>query len=100
MRRASSSASVLGLHQMVDVGAVAGIRGNAAGRRVRLNQIAAGLELGHLVADGRRADAQVVLLGERLRADRLRRRDVLVHDGRQDVGLRLSRLALSFMPPT
>ncbi len=84
----------LGLQQPVDVGAVAGVGGDAAGRGVRLDQVAERLQLGHLVADRRRGDAQVVLLRERDRADRFRRVDVLVHDGRQDEGLSLVELAL------
>jgi len=54
-----------GGHQPVDVGPIAGVRGHAAGGGMRLHQITARLELGHLVTDGRRAHAEVVLLGER-----------------------------------
>ena len=93
------AAQLLGLHQLVDVGAIAGIGGNAAGRRVRLHQVAAGLELGHLVANRRRADAEVVLLGKRLRADRLGGRDVFVDDRREDIGLALVEAAARLSRP-
>jgi len=41
------------LHQPVDVGAVAGVRGDPARRGMRLDQVAARFELGHFVANGR-----------------------------------------------
>ena len=86
---------LLGLHQTVDVGAVAGVGWDPAGRGVRLHEVAARLQLRHLVAHRRRADAKVVLLGRACRADRLRGVDVLVNDRRQDEVLPLVEFALS-----
>ncbi len=70
----------LRLHQLVDVGTIAGIRGDAARRGMRLHEVPAGLQLGHLVADGRRADAQIVLLSKRVRADGFGGGYILVDD--------------------
>ena len=95
MRRALDLGQLFGLHELIDVGAIAGVGGNAAGRGVRLHQVAARLQFGHLVANRRRAHAQIVLLGERVRTDRLGGRDVLVDDRRQDVGLALVQPACS-----
>jgi len=61
---------------------------------VRLHEIAPRFELRHLVADRRRAHAEVVLLSERDRADRLRRVDVFVHDGCEDEGFALVEFGL------
>jgi hypothetical protein len=74
-------------HQLVDVRAVPGVGGNAAGRRMWLNEVSLSLEFRHLVADRRRTHAELVLLRERVRADRFGRRDILVDDRRQDEGL-------------
>jgi hypothetical protein len=83
----------LGLHQAVDVGAVTGVRRNAPGRGVRLHQVAARLELRHLVTHGCRADSEVIFLGERLGTDGLCGRDILVDYRREDIGLALSEIA-------
>ncbi len=61
---------------------------------MRLDEVAARLQLGHLVADRRGGDAEIVLLRERDGADRFRRVDVLVHDGLEDEGLSFVELAL------
>ena len=45
------------------------------------------LELGELAAHGRRRDAEPGALDERLRADRLAGRDVLLDDAPQDLAL-------------
>ncbi len=77
---------LLRLHELVDIRTIARVGGNPAGGGVRLDQVAPGLELRHLVTNGRRADAEVILLGERLRTHRLGRGDVLVDDRGEDVG--------------
>ena len=67
-------------HQVVDEEAVAAVRGHAPGRSVRVVDVAGGLERRHRVADCRRADLEVVLLDERVRANRASGVDVLRDD--------------------
>ena len=57
--------------QLVGEVAVAGLGRDAPGRGVRMREEAERLELRQLGADGRRRDAQVGALDERLRPDRL-----------------------------
>jgi hypothetical protein len=87
--RAIRNGKRLGLHKLIDVRAVACVGGDTTGRRMRLHEVAAGLQLRHLVPHGCGADAEVVLLRERLRSDGLRGRHVLVDDRREDVRLAL-----------
>ena len=75
--------------ERVDVEAVARLGGHAPGRGVRVREQAEALELGELVADGRRRDVEAGTLDERLRADGLAGGDVLLHHPPQDVALAL-----------
>ena len=75
--------------QLVDVEPVARLGRHAARRGVRMGQQADPLELGQLVADGRRRHAEPGALDERLRADRLPGRHVLLDDEPEDVALPL-----------
>jgi hypothetical protein len=68
---------------MVDVEAVGGVGGHAAGRGVRLHQVAQLLEVGHRVADGGRRETLDVAARDRPRADRLPGLDVLRDDCEQ-----------------
>ena len=81
-----------GAGEMVDVVAVAGVGGDPAGRGVGLGDEAVALEHRHLVADGRRRDAETGGVGDGLRADRLRAVDVVLDDRPQDGGLALVQL--------
>src|SRR5207249_7536588 len=64
------------------------------GRRMRVAQEPELLERGHLVTDRGARHAQAGALGDRLRADRLTRSNVLLDDGVQDGGLALPELAM------
>ena len=75
--------------QLVDVDAVAGLGRDPAGRGVRMGQQTAPLEVGKLCPDGRRRDVEAGPLDERLRADRLPVRDVLLDDPAKDLALPL-----------
>ena len=57
---------------------------DAARAGMRLGDVALLLEHGHLVADRRRRDVQVVAVHQRLRAHRLHRGDIVADDGAQD----------------
>ena len=76
-----------GRGHVVDEEAVALVGGNAAGRRVRLGEVALLLEHGHLVAHGGRADLHAGRVGDVGGPHRLRGGDVLLHHGPQDGGL-------------
>ena len=71
---------VLVLHELVDVHPVAERGGHAAGRCVRLLEIAHRDQLRKLVADRGRGTAEIGARGDGLRADRLRRADVFLND--------------------
>ena len=73
-----------GAHDLVEVKAEGLGRGNAAGRGMRLFQVAGFGQVGHKVADGGRGQAQGALLGHGTRTDRQRRGDVGLDDGGQD----------------
>ena len=79
----------LALEQAVDVVAVAPVRRNPARRGVRVREQPEPLELGKLVADGRRRDAYPRPLDEVLGADGLARGNVLLDDADQDLPLAL-----------
>ena len=76
-----------GRRQVVDEEPVALVGRDAAGRRVRLDEVALLLEHGHLVAHRRRGHLHAGRVGDVGRAHGLRRGDVLLHDGAQDRGL-------------
>ena len=81
-----------GVRDRLHVQAVAAVGGHAAGAGMRMRRAAGRLQLGHDVAHGGRADAEAVLLDQRLAADRLCGRDVFLDDGPQDRrGARLQR---------
>ena len=67
------------VHQFIDVDAISLRGGNAAGRSVRLLEIAHVLQLRHLISDGRGGKPQSVILSNRLRADRLSRLNIIVN---------------------
>src|SRR5581483_8835084 len=73
--------------QLVDVDAVAGLRRHAPGGRVRVREEAEALELRELVPDRGRRDGERRALDERLRAERLPGRDVLLDEEPEDVAL-------------
>ena len=66
--------------ELVDEHPVALVGGDAAGRGVRRGDELFFFEQRHVVADGRGGDAEGVPLDDRLRADRLARRHVVLHD--------------------
>ena len=66
--------------ELVDEDAVALVGGDAARRRVRRRDELLFLEERHVVADRRGGDAEGVPLDDRLRADRLARGHVVLHD--------------------
>ena len=70
--------------QALDVEAVAGIRRNAARRRVRVGQEALRLQLREDGPYRGGADLELIALHERLRSDRCRAGDVFLDDGAQD----------------
>src|SRR5690606_21637327 len=70
---------------LVDEEAVALVRGDAAGRRVRLGDAPALLERRHVVADRGRGDPEGVTLDEHPGTDGLARLDVVLHDGAQHI---------------
>ena len=70
--------------QGVDVQAIGRRRRNATGGRVRLLEVSEQLQITHLVADRGRAEAQIVLSGNRSRTDRFRRFDIVFDDDLQD----------------
>ena len=72
------------LQQLVGVEPVAGVGGHPPGRRVRVAEQAARLQLGQLVADGGRRGVDAAALDQRLRADRMAGGDVLGHHLGQD----------------
>ena len=57
--------------------------GHATGRSVRLNQIAFVLQSGHVVTDGGRTDAEIMVARQRSGAHGLLRTDVILHHGAQ-----------------
>ena len=73
----------LDLRQPVDEQPVALVGRDPAGRGVRLGDVALVLQHGHVVADGRRRDPEVVPLDQRLRPDRLAGGDVVGDDRAQ-----------------
>ena len=75
-RRGRAAAALAELEQRVGVEAVSGVGRHPAGGRVRMGQIAVALELGELGSDGRGAPLDLVLVGDRLRADRAARLEV------------------------
>ena len=72
--------------EVVDEEAVAAVGRDATGRGVRLHQVALTLEDRHVVAHGRARDPEVPGRRDRLGSDRLRSRDVLLHDRTQHPG--------------
>ena len=80
----------LELGEPVDEEPVAGVGRDPAGAGVRLGDQALFLEHGHVVADRRRRDAQVVPIGQRLAADGLVGGDEVLDDGAQDLELAIS----------
>ena len=72
-----------GAGEVVDVVAVAPVGRDPARRGVRLGDVALPLEQRHLVAHGGRRNAETGRVGDGLRADRLRRVDVLLDDRAQ-----------------
>ncbi len=66
--------------ELVDEDAVALVGGDATGRGVRRRDELFLFEQRHVVADRRRRDAEGVPFDDRLRADRLARGDVVLHD--------------------
>ncbi len=69
--------------QLVDEEAVALVRRDAPGARVRLGDEALVLQRGHVVADRGGGDTELVPLGQRLGADRLLGPDIVLDDGAQ-----------------
>ena len=76
-----------GVVDVVDEEPVSLVGRHSTGRRVRLRQVPLLLEHRHLVADGGGADPHPGQIGDMRRPDRLRRGDVLLHDGSEDGGL-------------
>ena len=91
-------------HQVVDEEAVAAVGRNAAGRGVRLRQVAEVLEIGHDVAEAGRRELKAAALRQRAGADRFARGNVLHDDLAQDLPRAsvelLSLLAHPFRPGT
>ena len=79
----------LDLRDVVDENAIALVGGNATRRRVGLHNEALFFEHGHVVAYGRRADAEFVPLEQRLRDHRFASRHVIFHDRAEDAELAL-----------
>src|SRR5262249_39669404 len=73
--------------QPIDEDAVAGVGGDAPGAGVRLGDQPLLLERGHVVADGRRLDAEMVPISEGLAADRLAGGNEILDDGPQHLEL-------------
>ncbi|OEI70024.1 hypothetical protein Cus16_0645 [Curtobacterium sp. ER1/6] len=71
--------------QVVDEDPVALVGRDPPGRGVRGDDELLVLELGHVVADRGGADAEGVAVDDRLRTDRFARRDVVPHDGLEDL---------------
>src|SRR5581483_12384243 len=80
--------------QPVGVVAVSALGLHATGRRVRVRQESAALELREVAAHRRRPDVEPTSLDEALRPHRLPRRDVLVDDATQDLLLPVAELRL------
>ena len=94
--RSSGNLAGRGIHpreHLLGVEAVAGARRDAPGGGVRMGEEPERLELGELVANGGGREAEPGALDERLRADGLARRDVLLHDPPQDVALAFAQLS-------
>src|SRR5690606_18747234 len=72
------------LAQLVDEDAIALVGGDAPRGGVRRRDEAVLLELRHVVADRRARHPEGVALDDRLRADGLARRHVVLHDDAQD----------------
>ena len=68
------------LHQIIDKIAVTLLRRHAPGGSVGLLDVAEVFQVAHLIADGGRRYAQVVLLGHRTRTDRFGAADVILND--------------------
>ncbi len=73
--------------KLVHEQAITLVRRDAPRARVWLGDVALILEHGHVVADRRRGDAQVVAFDERLAPDGLTGIDIVGHDGLQDFEL-------------
>ncbi|MNT18129.1 hypothetical protein D3C72_1533110 [compost metagenome] len=73
------------LHQQIHEHAVAGVRRDAAGRRVGLLEQPFVLEIGHFVAQRRGREPEVELLRQRARPDGLGGEDVVLDDGLEDL---------------
>ena len=73
--------------QAVDEQPVTLVGGDASRAGVRLGDVTLFLQRGHVVADRGRGDTQVMLLHQRLGADRLLAGDVVGHDGPQHIEL-------------
>ena len=82
------------LEQAVGVVAIAALGRDPTGRRVRVCQQPAGLELRELGPDRGRGDNQARSRNERARADGLARRDVRLDHAAQDLALALGELDL------
>ena len=76
-----------GGRDVVDEKPISLVGRHAAGGGVRLREVALLLEHRHLVANRGRTDPHTRQVGDMGRAHRLRRRDVLLHDGSEDGGL-------------
>ncbi len=74
-----------GLHQVIDVEAVAAVGRDAPGRGVRLMEVAEVLEIRHHVPEGRGRELEGARLRERTGTDRLAARDVDPDDLVEDV---------------
>ena len=91
--RKASDGPPLGRRQRLDLGEpvdeepVAGVGGHPAGAGVRLGDQPLLLERGHVVADRRRRDAEVVPVDQRLAADRLVGGDEVLDDRPQHLEL-------------
>ena len=84
-RRVDGAGLAPGVEQRVGVEAVAGVGRHAAGRGVRMGQVALALERRELGAHRRRAPLDVGALGDRRRADGLARLEVGVDDQVEDL---------------
>ncbi len=76
------------------IDAIAALGRHASGGGVRVRKQTVGFQSCELVAHGRRRHAHVGALDERLRADRLPRRDVVLDDEAQDAALAIGELGL------